>query len=204
METVWHHTFYNELRMDPEEHAVLLSEGPLNPRINREKTVEIMFETFRVPATFLSVQAVLALYHSGRTTGTILDSGAGITHALSVYEGHPIQHSIFRLDIGGSQLTEHLMKLNGITENNLNTQEREEFHLTWKDIKERKCYVAQDFDHEYAKQPSSINESYELPDGQVITVGKERFMCTEALFRPSFLGIELDGIHQIVHNRSFT
>jgi len=196
MEKIWHHTFNNELRINIEERGVLLTEAPLNPKKNREKMAQIMFEAFNVPKMYIQIQAVLSLYASGRTTGVVLDIGDGVAHTVPIYEGYALPHAVGRLDLAGRDLTDYMMKLLQKRGTTFSTTAEKEVA---RDIKEKLGYVAQDYDVEMGKK-DEVEKTYELPDGNVITVAEERFQCPEALFKPSVLGKEYDGVHKETWN----
>ena len=199
MEKIWHHTFYNELRIAPEEHNVLLTDPPLNKEETREKITEVMFEMFNIPGLYISMQSVLAIYSTGRTSGIVVDSGESNTHFVPIHEGYPFPHAIIKMQLGGSDLTQFLIKLLREKRYTIDTLSR--IHLT-NDMKEKQCYVSYDYDLEVREtnQGGSLEAKYKMPDGEEINLEYERFRCPEALFRPGLIGKEIPGIHEQCYN----
>ncbi|XP_052755266.1 alpha-centractin [Achroia grisella] len=194
MERVWNYIYSkDQLSTFSEEHPVLLTEAPLNPRRNREKAAEVFFETFNVPALFLSMQAVLSLYATGRTTGVVLDSGDGVTHAVPIYEGFAMPHSIMRVDVAGRDVTRYLRLV--LRKEGVNLRTSAELEIV-KSIKERACYLS----------PNPLKEEtldteraqYTLPDGTQLEIGPARFRAPEVLFRPDLIGEECEGLHEVL------
>ena len=198
-EAVWRHTFNNELEVNAADRNVLMTEGPLNPKMNREKMTQIMFETFNTPGFYVALQAVLSLYASGRTTGYVMDVGEGVTHTVPIYEGYAMPQSN-RMDIAGRDITEYLQKF--LAERGYSYTTTAEKEIV-RDIKEKLCYVGLDFESENAKMTGPNAEEYEkhyeLPGGQVITFGTEMFRAPEVLFNPHLVGLSMDGIDNMLY-----
>jgi actin-related protein len=196
MERIWHHAFFNELRVAPEEHPALLTEAPQNPKANREKMTQILFETFNVPSFYVTIQAVLSLLATGRSTGIVVEIGDGVTSTVPIYEGYALPHAILRIDLAGRAVTDWYAKI--IMELGMTFSSSAEREIV-RDIKEKLGYVALDYEAELTKYKESAanDKPFELPDGNVITIRDQRFRGAELLFKPSFIGLEAPGVHEL-------
>jgi actin-related protein len=204
LEKVWAHAF-RAIEADPKSQACLVTEAPLNPKANREKMAQMLFEKFAVPALHIQIQAVLTLYCVGRTEGCVLDSGDGVTHAVPVFEGHTVPTAIKRLDLAGRDLTEWMMELlSDETDRPFTTTlDREAARM----IKEKHSRVSLSFDEELdaydsdprdeAKAPMHV---FVLPDGQELRFGRAAFCCPELMFNPSLAEKPCQSVQTLVHD----
>jgi len=197
MEHLWNYTFYEKMQIRPNDFKILLTEPPQNPVKNREKLIEKMFETYQFAAANVSVQAMLTLYAQGLLTGVVVDTGDGVTHVVPVYDGFVPQHLIRRLDVAGRHVTSYLIKLLMLRGYAFN---RTADFDTVRQIKEKLCYTAYDINEErkLALETTCLMESYTLPDGKVIKLGRERFEAPECLFNPSLVDSEKSGMSDMV------
>ena len=193
MERFWSNSIFKYLRVEPEDHYFLLTEPPLNPPENREATAEIMFESFNCAGLYIAVQAVLALAASWTSskvtdrslTGTVIDSGDGVTHVIPVAEGYVIGSSIKSVPIAGRDLThfiQGMLRDRGEPDSSLKTAER---------IKEQYSYVCPDMVTEFARYDRRPQEYFKQhsvthPNGRTVNVdvGYERFLAPEIFFNP--------------------
>eukprot|EP00727_Mastigamoeba_balamuthi_P007415 m51a1_g3294 putative alpha-centractin (376) ;mRNA; f:282857-284493 len=193
VESIWRHV-YTELRLQSDEHPVLLTEAPLGTWKNRERTAEVFFETLKTPALYFASEPILSLYASGRTTGLVLGLGDGVMSCVPVVEGFAVQNAIMRSDIAGREVTEYLELLMRRAGTTLRTSAEREIA---RHIKESACYVALDPIGEEASAATSAPGEYAMPDGSIIQVGPERFRAPEVLFRPDIIGEEALGVHDL-------
>ncbi|KAJ6229298.1 actin-7-related [Anaeramoeba flamelloides] len=200
MEKIWHYAFYRTLKVDPEEHPVILTEAPLTPRHIRETMTQIMLETFSVGKINIQISSVLALYACNKTTGVVVDMGFDQTFVVPIYDGYNLPHATARFGIGGKTLTDYLIKL--LQEKQICFESfREKQDLN--SMKENFCYVAQDFEKEmkkYQEYKAPFKKKYKLLDQQIISIGKERFLTTEPIFEPSLVGIESKSLPKLTLN----
>ncbi|ETO14278.1 actin [Reticulomyxa filosa] len=173
-----------------------MTDNPFNTETHREKTAQIMYETFNVPSFYIAPAAVLSLFATGSHTGMVIQSGHGITLGVPIQNGSFVNSALSQLDIGGEQLTDYMIKL--LSEQGYTFTTVAEKEIV-RDIKERLTFVTLNYEDALKIKKNKIEQrSYELPDGMVIRIDQEQFKCPEPLFTPSLLGLEQDGIHKMV------
>ncbi|KAI9224651.1 actin family [Blastocladiella britannica] len=197
MERYWEQCIFKYMRCEPEDHHFLLTEPPLNAPENREYTAEIFFESFNVPGLYIAVQAVLALAASwrynkdnnGSLTGTVIDSGDGVTHVIPVAEGYVIGSSIKHIPIAGRDITYFVQQL--LRERGEPIPPEDSLEVA-KRIKEMYCYVSGDIGKEFRKYEAEPLKYIKKHDFQhsvtrqtyTVDVGFERFLGPEVFFNP--------------------
>ncbi|KAL1197334.1 Actin-related protein 4 [Cardamine amara subsp. amara] len=211
VDNIWEHAFRSCLMIDPKEHPMLLAEPPLNSQQQREKAAELMFEKYKVPALFMAKNPVLTSFATGRATSLVVDCGGGSTTIAPVHDGYVLQKAVVSSPIGGEFLTDCLLK--SLESKGIKIRPRysfkrkeiragefqvEDVHLpdtmeSYKlfcqrmivgDIKDSICRVPDTpyDDKSYSNIPTT---SYELPDGQTLEIGADRFKVPDVMFNPS-------------------
>ena len=206
---IWEHAIVNEIRVESKECALMSTEAPLNPKKNREEMINIAFNHFGVKAFYVGIQAVLAMFSAGRTTGIVLDSGDGVTHTVPIYNTYSVPHAIKKVLLAGRDVSKHLEELLG--ERGWQTESTAQAQII-REIKEKLCYVSMNYqedmesalglmkpkDEARIKGWKEKNERvYTLPDGNLLNLGSERFRAPELMFQPTLAGKEILGIHKL-------
>ncbi|XP_012933339.2 LOW QUALITY PROTEIN: actin-related protein T1 [Heterocephalus glaber] len=195
MEKLWKHLSKWELGVKPSEQPVLIIEPSLNPRETQEKTAEIMFEKFNVPAFYLCNHAVATLYTCASVTGLVVESGDGVTCTVPIFEGYSLPHAVTKLYVVGKDITEHLIRLllaRGCTYPCIRNK------AVVEEIKERLCYFSLEPEKEPLKRQQEVLTEYVLPDGNIINIGDHLCQVPEVLFSPDQLGIQEPGLSKMV------
>lgn len=199
MQLLWDYAFHEKLKVDPKERALMLSEIPMFSTRHRAKLYEVMFETYGFESITSSPQGVLTLFSNGITTGVSVECGEGIIHCTPIYEGYSIPKGNRRVDIGGRNITEFLVRL--MQRRGYSFNKSSDFE-TVRCIKEMFCYAACDAELEkkLALETTVLEKTFTLPDGSTCKIGQERFEATEALFQPHLIGAESEGLSSQLWN----
>ncbi|ODQ66847.1 endocytosis and membrane growth and polarity [Nadsonia fulvescens var. elongata DSM 6958] len=197
MEHLWDYSFYEKMKINTSGKKILLTEPPMNPLKNRERMVETMIEKYDFNGVYVAIQAVLALYAQGLSSGVVVDSGDGVTHIVPVYESVVLNHLTRRLDVAGRDVTRQMINL--LLRRGYALNRTADFE-TVRQIKEKFCYVSYDleFDTKLAEETTTLVDNYELPDGRSIKIGSERFEAPECLFQPHLVDCEQPGMGELL------
>lgn len=196
MESVWHHTFLNELRIDPASRPIVMAEHTLLSHEIREKSAEIMFEKFGVPGFFAASQAALALHSVGIRTGVVVDIGDCTIQTTAIVDGEILTHAARRAEFGGRDCTEVFINL--LSKEGVFLGDTSSERDIARDIKEKLGYVARNYEAEMGRARNDVVAQYSLPDGDVAHIYQSRFSCAEPLFKPKMVGKDTLSLPQMV------
>lgn len=193
---LWDYAFYNKMNLTSDSiksRRLMMSEPPAFSTRARAKIYETMFEKYQFDSVQSGLQGVLSLYSNGLDTGVAIECGEGVTHCTPIFEGYSIPKGNRRVDLGGRNITEFLIRL--MQRRGYSFNKSSDFELV-RVIKERFCYAAVDFSLEkrLALETTTLEKAMTLPDGSTIKIGQERFEATEALFSPHLIDIESEGL----------
>ena len=192
---------YSKLGLNTEEieqHPLLVTEPLLNPYTNREKIANLLFENLGVPALFFASQPILSLFSTSNTSGTVLESGEGVTQSCVVCEGYSLPNSYERYDYGGADVTEYLKIL--LKKKGYQFYNSTEFRLV-NEIKENSCFCISNKNININDARKGLNKNplnYYLPDGTTVSIGEERLLAPEILFNLDKIGKEYLSLTDII------
>lgn len=195
LNTFWEYIIGSRLNIDPSEHNFLLSETSLNPKENREKIIETMFEKYEVGGFFMMTDAVMSLAATGKITGVVCEVGDQVTSCVPVYNYVPISGAITRSNIAGKELVRYMTRILSDRGYSITTpQERDAIRF----FIENSCYVPEDYEKQVInfKNKTCMDINYEMPDGTVINMGIDRIACPEVLFNPAKNYQSAPGVHE--------
>ena len=191
MKKIWDYTFYDQLRVDPAEHPVLMNDNLRMSKHTREVIIQTMFEKYSVPSFYMSQSTTLALYASGRSTGTVVDIGDSLTEIGCHYE-HTLLWPATYMPLGGRDIANYMMKIFRHLGGRFDRWSDQEMV---REAKEEWGYIALDFDEEMKKDwDRDFTINYPLPTGNIVTVTDERVRCPELLFQPKLNHFWFNGI----------
>ncbi|PZC77714.1 hypothetical protein B5X24_HaOG203081 [Helicoverpa armigera] len=192
MEKMWHYIFYKELHVPPESTRIMHSVHPLTAKADKQRMAEILFESFDINALYIAKSPTLVLNAYGRTSGVVCETGYACSYVAPVFEGFPLKYATITSPVTGKMLSERLQKLMFKAGYSFTTP----YEIDLIDqIKRAICYVSQDYAVELAQSTGHDSKAkYDLPDGQHILLGQERFLCPEVLFKPELEGLKCRNI----------
>lgn len=194
---------YNDLNIiNNKEIPLFIAEPPFTSKKQKNMLSELLFENFETPAVFFGTQGVLSLYAFGKTEGIVLESGKGVTQIVPITNGYKLDYAVQKINFGGEDIDQYLKLL--LKKNGIYLYSSSEDCIL-EEMKETVCQLKDKaFDR---NQRNNLNEvdshkiedfDYKLPDGEIISIGSERFIAPEVLFNPSIAGMEFPGLHEFL------